>query len=662
MINAVAVSIPSFRGEAGLAGVADALCKINGPRGIGSAAFFNETNRAWSITNKAFHLAADGLGPENTDVGRIWNEGLAFYGWLFYLSKFYEVVDTFIILAKGRKSSFLQTYHHAGAMLCMWAGIRYMSPPIWMFVLVNSGIHAIMYTFYFCTSLGIQIDKRLKRILTTMQITQFVIGASYAFGHLFVAYQIPVSVPYLYHLGDAISSVVSALPSEASTASSSIVASASAAPGAWLKKAALRAAGREGLAENVLNDRGETFGIDAVHIVQDIISREETRFRDELQWVHCLDTSGQVFAILLNCVYLLPLTGLFVRFFVKAYLRQRERRRSSMSEAAAKGLKDASKGFSRQVSEMHGSEGKDPTSGAASSDIKKAVENDLKKAVEKVREAAVKSKEGMENLEIPQTAKNLAEKVQETASRFSENASSTLGDSARGLKEKASSAAQTAKESASAFGEKISELQNQAQEAAKSPSDTDAGESDVPEAEHEPKKGKSDDKESEIASSPVEITHDDAGEPPEASNEEIKQDDSHADDGTTASKEPDTPNESGTGAEGDSKVDKMISSADDKADEILAGAKNKQEDAVNTQKASSSGKPDSDAGSPPGDQEKLPAEDLKPEHITGDSASSSHADAEGTPDAQPDNKADADDSTGEVREGTSFADAAKSAD
>ena len=75
---------------------------------------------------------------------RIWNEGLAFYGWLFYLSKFYEVVDTLIILAKGRKSSLLQTYHHAGAMLCMWAGIRYMSPPIWMFVLVNSGIHAIM--------------------------------------------------------------------------------------------------------------------------------------------------------------------------------------------------------------------------------------------------------------------------------------------------------------------------------------------------------------------------------------------------------------------------------------------------------------------------------------------------------------------------------------
>ena len=54
----------------------------------------------------------------------LWEEALAWYGWWFYLSKFYEVVDTAIILLKGKKSSLLQTYHHAGAMICMWAGIR----------------------------------------------------------------------------------------------------------------------------------------------------------------------------------------------------------------------------------------------------------------------------------------------------------------------------------------------------------------------------------------------------------------------------------------------------------------------------------------------------------------------------------------------------------
>ena len=144
MANAIRLSWPGWNGTHGVAGVVDSLCKINGVRGTGNAATYNATTSAWGFTNRALHLSADGLNPETTDIGRIWNEGLAFYGWLFYLSKFYEVLDTFIILAKGKKSSFLQTYHHAGAMLCMWAGIRYMSPPIWMFVAVNSTLHSLM--------------------------------------------------------------------------------------------------------------------------------------------------------------------------------------------------------------------------------------------------------------------------------------------------------------------------------------------------------------------------------------------------------------------------------------------------------------------------------------------------------------------------------------
>lgn len=142
MLNAFTQSWPGWDGEHGLASAVDSLCKIHGPRGLGSAATYNHESSNWTFTDKALKLV-DG-SPDPTDVGRIWNEGLAFYGWLFYVSKFYEIVDTFIVLAKGKKSSLLQTFHHAGAMMCMWAGIRYMSPPIWMFVLINSGLHALM--------------------------------------------------------------------------------------------------------------------------------------------------------------------------------------------------------------------------------------------------------------------------------------------------------------------------------------------------------------------------------------------------------------------------------------------------------------------------------------------------------------------------------------
>jgi hypothetical protein len=407
MVNALYLSFAGWNGQTGLAGALDSLCKIHGPRGLGNAAIYNETSSAWSITNRAFHLAADGLTPERTDVGRIWNEGLAFYGWLFYLSKFYEVIDTAIILAKGKKSSFLQTYHHAGAMLCMWAGIRYMSPPIWMFVLVNSGIHAIMYTFYLCTVIRVPVPKKLKQTLTTMQITQFVVGASYAFAHLFIAYRVPVSVPYIYHLGSVVSQVASEARSDFSSATSSaVVAFSTAGMGAWLKKAALRAAGREGLAENVLNDQGRAFGVDAVHIVEDFISREEVRFRDELHWTHCLDTSGQAFAILLNCLYLAPLTWLFVQFFITAYLKRQERRRSSTAsekaQLARQSFQDASKGFARRmgeaIDEMHAvADDDDPAAPVIdTAELKKEVETAKDVTVEKVSETATEVKEDAE--------------------------------------------------------------------------------------------------------------------------------------------------------------------------------------------------------------------------------------------------------------------------
>lgn len=143
MWRAVAHTWPGLHNPNGAAGVADAFCKINGPRGLGDAATYNTTINIWEVKNTAIRLGRDG-NPDPSDVGRLWNEGLAFWGWIFYVSKFYEVVDTFIIVAKGKRSATLQTYHHAGAMLCMWAGIRYMSPPIWMFVFMNSGIHSMM--------------------------------------------------------------------------------------------------------------------------------------------------------------------------------------------------------------------------------------------------------------------------------------------------------------------------------------------------------------------------------------------------------------------------------------------------------------------------------------------------------------------------------------
>ena len=114
----------------------------------------------------------------------------------------------------------------------------------------------------------------------------------------------PVNTPYLYahNLSNAVPSVTSSLSSAFTSAT------AIAGVGPWLKKIALRAAGEEGLAENVHNNQGQRFGLDAIHNENVEKSREETRYRLEYPQVHCLDTSGQVFAVLLNVMYLAPLT------------------------------------------------------------------------------------------------------------------------------------------------------------------------------------------------------------------------------------------------------------------------------------------------------------------------------------------------------------------
>lgn len=252
--------------------------------------------------------------------------------------------------------------------------------------------------------MGIRVPKWFKQSLTTLQISQFVVGVFYAFAHLFVAYQVPVSVPYLYRLGTAASSVLANAPSDISSSASIAVSTASAGAGAWLKKVALRAAGHEGLAENVHNEHGRPFGIDAVHIAEDLVAKEETRYRDELQWVHCLDTSGQVFAILLNCVYLLPLTWLFAQFFITSYLKRVERRRSSsandLATAARLSLTDAGKGVARRLShlveEMHHTSGDVVEEAVLDDDeinesLRNATENareTIKQGVEKIKNAA----------------------------------------------------------------------------------------------------------------------------------------------------------------------------------------------------------------------------------------------------------------------------------
>lgn len=370
MVRALKYSIPHYTEHNAVVGTIDALCKMHGPRGLGDAATWNTDRSSWEIKNSFIHLGANGL-PDSTDVGRIWNEGLAFWGWFFYLSKFYEVLDTAIIIAKGKRSTTLQTYHHAGAMLCMWAGIRYMSPPIWMFVLVNSGIHAMMvrqsllipiftnvsqYTYYTLSALGVRVPQAVKRTLTSLQILQFIVGATFAGLHLFVSYTVPVSIPY--RVTEAVTAAPSSVSSiAASIASPTALATATGAAVAFLKKLVYRAAGEEGLAENIPFVGDSAYTPQGLEVPLQQAFRniaERVVYRTEYHHVPCIDTSGQAFAIYLNLIYLAPLTGLFVRFFVKSYIRRTSSSTKHITKknAISKSSRDAIRGVDRELESL----------------------------------------------------------------------------------------------------------------------------------------------------------------------------------------------------------------------------------------------------------------------------------------------------------------------
>lgn len=187
----------------------------------------------------------------------------------------------------------------------------------------------------------------MKRTLTSLQITQFLVGASYAMIHSFVNYTVPVAATVYKTTAAADTAVTGS--SEAAE-----VAASTPTPALFdsVKQLVL------GLVSKIANaaDSTSTDANATVHqaaapstSVQEIVYHEEV--------VPCINTSGQTFAIWLNVLYLAPLTYLFVKFFITSYLRRsgaesarkdRSRRESQVAVAEKAGW-DAARGLEAEV-------------------------------------------------------------------------------------------------------------------------------------------------------------------------------------------------------------------------------------------------------------------------------------------------------------------------
>lgn len=143
----------------------------------------------------------------------------------------------------------------------------------------------------------------MKRTLTSMQITQFVVGATFAMVHSFVTYVAPITSTHV---------VAEDAPVTKSAPIDYILPTAVSALDSL--KNLIFGSG------NAANEAAAAAAAAASPSAQQQKMTTVTQTRQLAQ--PCIVTSGETFAIWLNVLYLAPLTYLFVSFFIASYVKR----------------------------------------------------------------------------------------------------------------------------------------------------------------------------------------------------------------------------------------------------------------------------------------------------------------------------------------------------
>jgi len=109
------------------------------------------------------------------------NGPTGFWAVLFTVSKIYELGDTLFIVLRKQDLIFLHWYHHICTLVYTWA--TYSDHPgtgRW-FMVMNYGVHSIMYTYYAFRALRFKFPRFVNIIITSLQIAQMILGVALNF-------------------------------------------------------------------------------------------------------------------------------------------------------------------------------------------------------------------------------------------------------------------------------------------------------------------------------------------------------------------------------------------------------------------------------------------------------------------------------------------------
>ena len=127
---------------------------------------------AWTFVSLSQLLFQDGIVLQPNYYFQ--NPQFDYIIYLFYLSKYYEFFDTFLLYLNGKSPIFLQKYHHVGAVLGWHLCYFYKVDGIWLATLLNSFVHTVMYTYYLGCLLKINRVRIIKRYITSLQLCQLI--------------------------------------------------------------------------------------------------------------------------------------------------------------------------------------------------------------------------------------------------------------------------------------------------------------------------------------------------------------------------------------------------------------------------------------------------------------------------------------------------------